>query len=86
MPRSPQGHPVIIQAGASGRGKRFAGRWGEVIFSSQHTQFEFAKRSYAGIKEEAARAGRDPGSDVHLRRDRHAWSAPPKPKPKTRWR
>ena len=32
VPRSPQGHPVVIQAGASGRGQRFAGRWGEVIF------------------------------------------------------
>jgi FMN-dependent oxidoreductase (nitrilotriacetate monooxygenase family) len=34
VPRSPQGHPVIIQAGASGRGRRFAGRWGEVIFAA----------------------------------------------------
>src|SRR5262249_55286627 len=33
VPRSPQGYPVIIQAGASGRGRRFAGRWGEVIFT-----------------------------------------------------
>ena len=34
VPRSPQGHPVVIQAGASGRGQRFAGRWGEVIFTA----------------------------------------------------
>src|SRR5687767_11115223 len=34
VPRTPQGHPVVIQAGASGRGRRFAGRWGEVIFAS----------------------------------------------------
>ena len=34
VPRSEQGHPVIIQAGASGRGQRFAGRWGEVIFTA----------------------------------------------------
>jgi FMN-dependent oxidoreductase (nitrilotriacetate monooxygenase family) len=27
VPRSPQGHPVIVQAGASGRGQRFAARW-----------------------------------------------------------
>lgn len=32
VPRSPQGHPVIIQAGQSGRGKEFASRWGELIF------------------------------------------------------
>ena len=28
VPRSPQGHPVVIQAGASGRGQRFAGTMG----------------------------------------------------------
>src|SRR4030095_6347528 len=33
VPRSPQGHPVVIQAGASGRGQRFAGRWGDVLFA-----------------------------------------------------
>ena len=59
VPRSPQGHPVIIQAGASGRGKKFAGRWGEVIFSSAHTT-EFAKQSYKAIKDEVAAVGRDP--------------------------
>jgi alkanesulfonate monooxygenase SsuD/methylene tetrahydromethanopterin reductase-like flavin-dependent oxidoreductase (luciferase family) len=32
VPRSPQGQPVIIQAGQSGRGRSFAGRWGELIF------------------------------------------------------
>ena len=31
VPRSSQGHPVIIQAGQSGRGKEFAARWGELI-------------------------------------------------------
>ena len=35
IPRSPQGHPVIIQAGSSGRGKAFAARWSEVIFALQ---------------------------------------------------
>src|SRR3546814_18498771 len=34
VPRSPQGHPVVIQAGASGRGIRFAGRWGDLIFAA----------------------------------------------------
>jgi FMN-dependent oxidoreductase (nitrilotriacetate monooxygenase family) len=59
VPRSPQGHPVVIQAGASGRGRRFAARWGEVIFSSQHTT-EFAVPAYKALKEETARLGRDP--------------------------
>jgi FMN-dependent oxidoreductase (nitrilotriacetate monooxygenase family) len=59
VPRSPQGHPVIIQAGASGRGHRFAGRWGEVIFSAHRTT-PLAKEAYDAVKDEAARLGRDP--------------------------
>ena len=59
VPRSRQGHPVIIQAGQSGRGRRFAGRWGEVIFTTAPS-FEFGKRSYAALKDEAASYGRDP--------------------------
>jgi FMN-dependent oxidoreductase (nitrilotriacetate monooxygenase family) len=59
VPRSPQGHPVIIQAGQSGRGRQFAARWGEVIFSTA-PDLAVGKRTYAGLKEEAARAGRDP--------------------------
>jgi len=35
IPSSPQGRPVIIQAGSSGRGKAFAARWSEVIFALQ---------------------------------------------------
>ena len=33
IPRSPQGHPVIMQAGSSDRGRDFAARWAEVIFT-----------------------------------------------------
>ena len=35
IPRSPQGRPVVIQAGSSGRGRAFAARWSEVIFALQ---------------------------------------------------
>jgi N-acetyl-S-(2-succino)cysteine monooxygenase len=34
VPRSPQGHPVLVQAGASDTGKRFAASCAEVIFTS----------------------------------------------------
>ena len=34
IPHSPQGRPVIIQAGASARGQTFAAKWAEVIFRS----------------------------------------------------
>src|SRR5262252_7742492 len=60
VPRSAQGHPVVIQAGQSGRGRQFAGRWGEVIFVTS-PNIEFGKKSYAGLKQEAERFGRDPG-------------------------
>jgi FMN-dependent oxidoreductase (nitrilotriacetate monooxygenase family) len=37
LPRSPQGHPVLMQAGASERGLAFGTRWGEFIFAIQHS-------------------------------------------------
>jgi FMN-dependent oxidoreductase (nitrilotriacetate monooxygenase family) len=59
VPRSSQGHPVIIQAGQSGRGKRFGAQWGELIFVV-YPNIEIAKRDYADFKAEVARQGRDP--------------------------
>ena len=35
IPRTPQGRPVIIQAGSSSRGKAFAARWADVTFTVQ---------------------------------------------------
>ncbi len=37
IPRGPQGRPVIIQAGSSGRGKAFAARWADVVFTIQQS-------------------------------------------------
>jgi len=59
VPRSAQGHPVIIQAGASGRGRRFGARWGEIIFVA-YPNVELGKRDYAEFKAEVARCGREP--------------------------
>lgn len=59
VPRTPQGRPVIIQAGQSGRGRRFAARWGELLFVIFPT-LELGQRGYREIKEEIARVGRDP--------------------------
>ena len=45
VPRTPQGRPVIIQAGQSGRGRRFAVRWGEVVFvnfEGRTVEYDFA--------------------------------------------
>jgi FMN-dependent oxidoreductase (nitrilotriacetate monooxygenase family) len=59
VPRTPQGHPVIIQAGQSGRGRRFAGRWAEVIFSAVG-DIKAGQAIYRQLKDEVAEAGRDP--------------------------
>jgi FMN-dependent oxidoreductase (nitrilotriacetate monooxygenase family) len=61
IPASPQGRPVIIQAGASDRGRHFAGRWAEVIFTIAPTPAD-AKRFTAQIRDDVARAGRPDGA------------------------
>ncbi|RVT99347.1 LLM class flavin-dependent oxidoreductase [Rhodovarius crocodyli] len=61
VPRSPQGHPVLIQAGQSGRGRQFAGRWGELIFVV-YPNLAAGKAQYAALKQAVADAGRDPAS------------------------
>jgi FMN-dependent oxidoreductase (nitrilotriacetate monooxygenase family) len=61
VPRSEQGHPVVIQAGQSERGKRFAARWGELIFV-HYRSLESGRQSYADLKDACASFGRDPES------------------------
>ncbi|WP_209318320.1 LLM class flavin-dependent oxidoreductase [Falsiroseomonas selenitidurans] len=36
IPRTPQGRPVFLQAGASDRGRDFAARWAEAVFCTPH--------------------------------------------------
>ena len=59
VPRSPQGHPVLIQAGSSPRGIRFGARWADTVFVGYPDKQEGQKR-YAEFKTEVARHGRDP--------------------------
>jgi FMN-dependent oxidoreductase (nitrilotriacetate monooxygenase family) len=59
VPRSPQGNPVLIQAGQSGRGKTFAADWGEIIFT-YNIGLEPSKKAYADLKAQCAAVGRDP--------------------------
>ena len=59
VPRSPQGQPVLLQAGQSGRGKAFAARWAELIFVV-YPNLKIAKKQYADMKAAVAEAGRDP--------------------------
>ncbi len=58
VPRTPQGRPVIIQAGQSGRGRLFAAKWADVVFTSAPNQ-QIAQESYAIQKQQVADAGRD---------------------------
>ena len=59
VPRTPQGRPVLIQAGQSGRGRRFAARWGELLFVI-YPDRDTGRRTYGEMKAEVARVGRDP--------------------------
>jgi len=59
VPRSPQGRPLLVQAGSSQDGRDFAARYAEAVFTAQQTLAE-AQSFYADLKARARRFGRDP--------------------------
>ena len=59
LPRAPQGHPVLVQAGSSEDGKGLAAKYAEVIFTIQR-ELPAAQEFYADIKKRVASFGRDP--------------------------
>ncbi|MBY5393269.1 LLM class flavin-dependent oxidoreductase [Rhizobium leguminosarum] len=59
IPRSPQGRPVLVQAGASGPGKELAARTAEAIFAA-HITLDEAKSFYADVKGKLGTYGRSP--------------------------
>jgi len=59
IPRSAQGRPVIMQAGSSDRGRDFAARWAEAIFTAQRGHEEM-REFYVDIKTRMLARGRDP--------------------------
>ncbi|MGV6876379.1 LLM class flavin-dependent oxidoreductase [Pseudochelatococcus sp. B33] len=59
QPPTPQGRPVIVQAGASDDGMDFAASYAELIYAVQN-RFEDAKPFYTEMKARIARAGRNP--------------------------
>lgn len=61
VPRGPQGRPVLLQAGSSGRGRDFAARWSDLIFAGD-PNIEIAKAHYKDQKERVGAGGRDPAS------------------------
>lgn len=65
IPRSPQGRPVFVQAGASTDGRAFAARYAEAIFTA-HLSKDSAIAFYADIKTQARTFGRSPDQIVIL--------------------
>jgi FMN-dependent oxidoreductase (nitrilotriacetate monooxygenase family) len=61
VPRSPQGHPVILQAGDSYGGRELAAARADAVFSRHH-QLEDGREFYRDVKSRLARYGRDPDS------------------------
>jgi len=59
IPRSPQGRPVILQAGSSPRGRAFAARWAEIIFCSHATKSD-AITFHNDMAQRLEAAGRKP--------------------------
>lgn len=57
--RSPQGHPVIVQAGQSEDGRGLAAATAEVIFTA-HQRLDTAQEFYRDIKARARGLGRNP--------------------------
>ena len=59
VPPSPQGEPVMVQAGASDDGRELAAETAEVIFGAQQT-FAGAQEFYADVKQRMFAYGRHP--------------------------
>ncbi|MFJ3418620.1 LLM class flavin-dependent oxidoreductase [Streptomyces sp. NPDC086082] len=59
VPRSPQGYPLLVQAGSSEDGKTFAARYAEAVFTAQQTLTD-AQAFYKDLKSRTEAAGRNP--------------------------
>ncbi|MFI5032189.1 MAG: LLM class flavin-dependent oxidoreductase [Reyranellales bacterium] len=59
VPPSPQGRPILVQAGASGTGRDVAARLAEIVFTAQ-TTIEQAKVFYTDVHDRLPRFGRTP--------------------------
>ena len=89
LPRGPQGHPVLLQAGDSADGRAFLAKYADAAFTL-HSSLGSRPAYYADVKARAASYGRDPrpaqgvsGGDVRARRHRRGGrrQGPPHPAP-----
>lgn len=60
IPRSPQGRPVLVQAGSSAPGRQFAGKYAEAVFTA-HLNKSSAIEFFADVKGIASHYGRGTG-------------------------
>lgn len=59
MPRSPQGRPVMVQAGSSDAGLAVGSKWADAIYTTQPLK-DPAIQFYNGFKQRVIAAGRNP--------------------------
>ncbi len=64
MPRPPQGHPLLVQAGVSDDGRDLAAEVADMVFIQQ-MNISTAQKIYKDIKERVVSKGRE-ASDLHL--------------------
>lgn len=65
LPPTPQGRPVLVQAGSSGPGIAFAAKYAEAVFTAQGT-IEEGRAFYANLKSQVEQNGRNPDHVVVL--------------------
>jgi FMN-dependent oxidoreductase (nitrilotriacetate monooxygenase family) len=65
VPRSPQGRPVLLQAGGSPQGTALAAKYADAVFSVSHT-LSGGQDFYRNVKDQAAGHGRSPDQVVIL--------------------
>ncbi|MBY0334036.1 MAG: LLM class flavin-dependent oxidoreductase [Acetobacteraceae bacterium] len=65
LPRPPQGRPVLVQAGSSDTGRRFAARHAEAVFTA-HLEKATALEFHRDLKALAHAEGRDPDGVIIL--------------------
>lgn len=58
LPRTPQGYPVIVQAGSSDTGREFAAKHAEIVFTAW-SKIEDARKYYSDVKGRMRRYGRN---------------------------
>lgn len=60
LARSPQGRPLLVQAGSSEDGRAFAARYADAVFTA-HQSLAGAQEFASDLRARTAAAGRDPG-------------------------